>query len=331
MAGLFDFLRANTNFDTSQLQASPLLAGLQAQGMGATGGAPPPPTAPPQAPPQPPPPDPNAPINPQQLSLGGAAYDQPSGEDVAATNQAGLLANPQPGIRGFLGRLATPGADGLTMQDKLLAASQMLQGNNKGALDYLDKRRTAVAKAKTDADTQAQQDSLRQQLQASIGPNGVDTMGFVKGALAGGAKPGDIINVAKEFAQKGAVQGGWTTSTDPITGKVTFGQQAPKTYGDVDREAAQKETARHNLVDEGTAAQRAGYEGQRVGLEGQTVQQGAQKVGLDTQGLTLRKLQFAHAQNPTAPILGSQADYDRLPSGRKTTYIAPDGTVHVKP
>jgi hypothetical protein len=74
------------------------------------------------------------------------------------------------------------------------------------------------------------------------------------------------------------------------------------------------ETIRHNGVDEGQGRQRIGIEG------------GNLKVA--QQGLGLHQLEFGHTLNPTAPVVRSQADYDKLPPD--SVYVAPDGSYRTK-
>lgn len=132
------------------------------------------------------------------------------------------------------------------------------------------------------------------------------------GTLAGGMK------VAPKLVDN---QGQYGTQTDAgYTGTGTSApsyQQQADTQNAITASAKAVEDARHNHVDEGQGVQRLGIEGGQLGVA--------------KQHMALDQRDFGHKSNPTAPVVYSAADYAKLPSGQHLQYVAPDGSLRIKP
>lgn len=149
--------------------------------------------------------------------------------------------------------------------------------------------------------------------QRLVSPMSVSGAGGAGGAGAQGAP--DPMGVAGQELKDGQVvtyhnNGTITAIPAPMTTKDSaevqhWGNQDTAAQGDLG-------VKRANL----------GIEGQKVGLQAQTVGQGAQKIAMD-------KVNEALARHPGAVVVNSQADLAKIPRGRGTTIITPDGSAKV--
>lgn len=144
--------------------------------------------------------------------------------------------------------------------------------------------------------------------------------------------PKAMAEIASVVRPKVSYQNDRILKEDQLTGDVTDAGQLPMGYAEQTAAANSAETGRHNLATEGhesAALQETGRhnrveEGQgsaRIGIEGAN-------LGVAQGHLQLDKINAARAANPGAPVLASPQDYARFGGG---TYIAPDGSVRVKP
>lgn len=144
--------------------------------------------------------------------------------------------------------------------------------------------------------------------------------------------PKAMAEIAATVRPKVSYQNDRILKEDQLTGDVTDAGQLPMGYAEQTAAANSAETGRHNLATEGHEAatlQETGRhnrveEGQgsaRIGIEGAN-------LGVAQGHLQLDKINAARAANPGAPVIASPQDYARFGGG---TYIAPDGSVRVKP
>jgi hypothetical protein len=127
-----------------------------------------------------------------------------------------------------------------------------------------------------------------------------------------------LVDHGGQYGTQGADGYTGTGAADP-----SYADQTAWTNSQIEADKA-KEAARHNGVEEGQGQQHLGIEGGQLGVA-------RQHLGFDQQGLALNQRKFGHESNPTAPIVYTPDDYAKLPSGQHTQYVAPDGSLRIKP
>jgi hypothetical protein len=125
---------------------------------------------------------------------------------------------------GFFDRVKAKDANGMSFGDRALLALLAVNGDAGTALQLRNQMRK---------DTREQADRQRQN-EAFKGAyrDGKFDMGAYVEALGDSGDAVEAVDIAKAFARKGGVDGGFAYTTDPMTGEVEWGEQREPSYSE---------------------------------------------------------------------------------------------------